>query len=184
MRQTLAMPITREEFDRTMASHEPRLRAQVLGQVGARQGLDVEEVIQEVRIRLWRVLSSEKVVEHLASYLRKTVVSVVIDSLRRRQARREDTLDELTEVPVDIPRAVSPEQLVDSQQRLDAARKAIAELPARRRLPAQLLLQGFNPQEIGEMLGLSDATARNLAYRGVEEIREALRRAGVEYWHE
>jgi len=179
------MPLSREQFDSTMATYEPRLRAHVLGQVGASQGLDVQEIIQEVRIRLWRVLSSEKVVEHLASYLRKTVMSVVIDSVRRNQALREDAIDDLLEHQLPAERhSVAPDKVVDSQQRVDAARKAISALPARRRVPAQLLLQGFNPQEIGQMLGLTDATARNLAYRGVDEIRAALRIAGVESWDE
>ncbi len=176
------MLLSREQFDLVMAQHEPRLRAQVLAQVGADQGLDVDEVTQEVRIRLWRVLSSERNVEHLASYLRRTVVSVVIDALRRQQARREDTLDDLdTTVGGDL---AAPDRVADHAQRLGLAQAAISALPARRRFPAQLLLQGFTTQEIGIMLGMSEATARNLAYRGVEEIRVALRAAGVEDWHD
>jgi len=110
------MPLSREQFDSTMATYEPRLRAHVLGQVGASQGLDVQEIIQEVRIRLWRVLSSEKVVEHLASYLRKTVMSVVIDSVRRNQALREDAIDDLLEHQLPAERhSVAPDKVVDSQ---------------------------------------------------------------------
>jgi RNA polymerase sigma factor (sigma-70 family) len=177
------MPLTRQQFDLTMAAHEPRLRAQVLSQVGANQGLDIDELIQDVRIRLWRILSSEKTVEHLASYLRRTVVSVVIDGLRRRQARREDALDLLdaTAVPGD---SLSPERAADSAQRVIRAQAAIGAVHERRRLPAQLLLQGFTTQEMANMLGLTEATARNLAYRGVEEIAGALRAAGLEDWDE
>ncbi len=175
------MPLTREQFNQVMAAHEPRLRVSVLAQVGAGQGLDVDELVQEVRIRLWRVLSSEKIVEHLASYLRKTVVSVVIDALRRHTARREDSLDQQVEPP---ETTLEPELQADRDQRVKRVHAAIAALPERRRLPAQLLLHGFNPQEIAQMTGLTTATARNLAYRGVEEIRASLRAGGQEDWDE
>jgi len=179
----LDMPLTREQFDQIMSTHEPRLRAHVSVRVRADQGLDVDDVIQEVRIRLWRVLSSEKIVEHLASYLRRTVVSVVIDALRRRQARREETFD-LQDVDVVDDSVVAPDRIADRAHRVQLAQAAIATLPERRRVPAQLLLQGFTTQEIGTMLGLTEASARNLAYRGVEEIRAALREAGAEDWDE
>ncbi len=177
------MPLTRQQFDETLAAHEPRLRAHVLGQLRADQGLDPDELIQEVRIRLWRVLSSERTVEHLASYLRKTVMSVVVDALRRQQARREDA-----PVADDIDTAdnavVAPERVADRAQRVQRAQQAITALPERRRVPAQLLLQGFTTQEIATMLGMTEATARNLAYRGVDEVRAALQAAGLEHWDE
>ena len=176
------MSLTREQFDQVMAAHEPRLRGCVLAQVGAGQGLDVDELVQEVRIRLWRVLSSEKTVEHLASYLRKTVASVVIDALRRHTARREDSLD--LQVVETAETTLEPELQADREQRVKRVHAAIAALPERRRVPAQLLLHGFNPQEIAQMTGLTEATARNLAYRGVEEIRASLRAGGQEDWDE
>lgn len=179
------MPLTREKFDEAMAAHEPRLRAQVLGQIGVGQGLDIEEVIQDVRIRLWHALSDEREVTHLASYLRRIVVSVVIDTLRRQRARREESLDALDNAGATAEASnVGPERSADRAQRVALAMAAIATLSERRRAPAQLLLQGFTTQEIGTMLGSTEATARNLAYRGVEEIREALRAAGLGDWND
>ena len=177
------MPITRTEFDQVMATHEPRLRIRVLGQVGAGQGLDVEEIIQDVRIRLWTALSGEREIAQLASYLRTTVVSAVIDALRRRTARREDPLEDAGDA-IAAQVGESPERGADRSQRVRIAQAAIAALPARRRAPAQLLLQGFTTQEIATMLGSTEATARNLAYRGVEEVREALRAKGIEDWND
>ena len=177
------MPLTREQFDRVMAAHESRLRVHVLNQIGSNQGLDVDEAIQDVRIRLWKALSSEREITHLASYVRRTVVSAVIDALRRRRARREDALDSLEAAGADAAAAGGgPERTADRAQRIALARAAIATLPERRRVPAQLLLQGFTTQEIARMLGYTEATARNLAYRGVEEIREGLRAAGTGDW--
>lgn len=177
------MALSRREFDQVMAAHEPLLRSRVLAQVGASQGLDADEIVQDVRIRLWQALSGPREIANLAAYLRTTVVSVVIDALRRRTARREDPLESMTE-PVDARTGEDPAQRADRAQRVADARAAIAALPERRRVPAQLLLQGFTTREIALMQGSTEATVRNLAYRGVEEVRAALRERGIEDWHD
>ena len=48
----------------------------------------------------------------------------------------------------------------------------------RRRRPVQLHLQGFGFAEVAKLLQLSDATARNLIYRGMDDLRELLREGG------
>src|SRR5262249_20841019 len=53
---------------------------------------DLDEVMQEVRIRLWRVHSGgsrqgEKIEQVSASYVYRTTMSAAIDILRRRRSR-------------------------------------------------------------------------------------------------
>lgn len=173
------------EFRAVLDRHEARLRALIQQRLSPGDGLDADDLAQEVRIRLWRALSTEKSVTHLASYIQKTVFSVVIDALRRRDARREQALDELPnteEAHVDDRLEASPEQQATWQGQTLLVQAALDTIPARRRLPAQLLLQGFNPGEIAHMLNLTDASARNLAYRGVEDLKLALRERGLEHW--
>ncbi|MDH4271336.1 MAG: hypothetical protein OEW18_05100, partial [Candidatus Aminicenantes bacterium] len=49
----------------------------------AKYGLDPEDIGQDVRLRLWRLLETEKNVANYASYIRKIVNSAVIDQLRK-----------------------------------------------------------------------------------------------------
>jgi len=42
----------------------------------------------------------------------------------------------------------------------------------------QLHLQGFSTMQIGVLLGISEAAARNLVYRGLDELRVQLRAQG------
>jgi DNA-directed RNA polymerase specialized sigma24 family protein len=42
----------------------------------------------------------------------------------------------------------------------------------------QLHLQGFGFAEVAKLLALTDATARNLIYRGMEDLRTHLREGG------
>lgn len=173
------------EFAAVLDRHEGRLRALIQQRLSPGDGLDAEDLAQEVRIRLWRAMSTEKGVTHLASYIQKTVFSVVIDALRRRDARREQALDEVLSAEVEHvderPQA-APEQLAMRHGQAVLVRTALASIPERRRLPAQLLLQGFNASEIASMLNLSDASARNLAYRGVDDLKLALKEQGLERW--
>src|SRR5512144_1315891 len=69
-------------------------------QVGRRYRLDesgLDEVVQEVRIRLWRARgTSEQVGETNTSYVYRTASSAALDVLRRRRARqaeRHDSID-------------------------------------------------------------------------------------------
>src|SRR5215216_1863740 len=50
---------------------------------------DVDEVMQQVRIRLWRAQGdSEQIARAPASYVYRTAVSAALDLIRRRQAQR------------------------------------------------------------------------------------------------
>lgn len=167
------MGLDRQAIDQLLRAQEPRLRAILLARVRGLAGADLDDLLQEVRLRLWKALESEKSIEHLASYLHKTVLSVVIDAQRRRASRPEEAMPELAEEWIADERA-SADASLRSAERQAAVRAALARLPQRRREPAQLLLMGHSAPEIARMLGLTEATARNLAYRGVEELRELL----------
>jgi DNA-directed RNA polymerase specialized sigma24 family protein len=55
---------------------------------------DVDEVFQEVRIRLWKALKDGgPIAEAPASDVYRTALSATVDLIRRRRPRREETLD-------------------------------------------------------------------------------------------
>ena len=56
----------------------------------SRPTIDAEDVEQEVRLKLWRLISSEKTIEHLPSYIYRVAYSVAIDHIRHTEARPED----------------------------------------------------------------------------------------------
>jgi DNA-directed RNA polymerase specialized sigma24 family protein len=45
----------------------------------------------------------------------------------------------------------------------------------------QLHLQGFGTADIGRLLDMTEATARNLVYRGLDELRERLKTEGWQH---
>jgi RNA polymerase sigma-70 factor (ECF subfamily) len=163
---------------------------QLLGQYGAklqallrshgldRHGIDIADVEQEVRIRLWRAVERDRSGAFHASYIQRTVMSAVIDALRRAEVRAAEPLPEDDEEAVQqLPEGpVGPERRARDRERMQALGRCMDAIPERRRLPIALHLQGFSLQEIAELADIpSVEAARKLVSRGMEELKSRLR---------
>lgn len=161
-----------------------RLRATIRRLVPRKLGIEADDVEQEARIRVWRALTDETNIERPASYLYRVAVSATIDAVRRLKARRERPL----EAPEDdedgtrnphVDPTPSPERQAQAAQLRRALSAALRALEPNRRRAVSLYLRGFGTQEIALLLGWSQPKARNLVYRGLEDLRQALRSAGI-----
>lgn len=138
---------------------------------------DVDELLQDVRVRLWRTQASDETLDTLnASYLKKVALSAAVDMLRRQHARREDSLQALS--AADETPAVLQAAPNDTIERSELARRfelALSTLASNRRVVVQLHLEGYQRQEIASLTGWTEGKVRNLLYRGMEELRISLR---------
>jgi RNA polymerase sigma factor (sigma-70 family) len=142
---------------------------------------DVDELLQDVRLRLWRARGdSEQIREVSSSYMYRTAVSAALDLLRRRRAKRTEPLDE---VPGEAEAVAAP----SSDPTADLAESELAEqvtqvvdtiAPARRPV-VRMYLAGYPREEIAELLGWTEAKTRNLLYRGLADLREGLLARGI-----
>ncbi len=150
-------------------------------------GLECDDIRQEASLRLWRALSSGREIPSLASYIYRVAVTTTIDAVRRVKARREQPLDSLETEPESAPQTPvaaaenAPDRVAQHHQVVEKVTRALAGLSENRRRATGLYLQGMTTREIGELLGWSEAKARNLAYRGLEDLRGRLRAEGIEY---
>jgi RNA polymerase sigma-70 factor (ECF subfamily) len=152
----------------------------MIRRVGRDHGLvdaDVDEVLQDVRIRIWRA-RAESVAQLNASYVHRTAVSAALDLVRRRRRDRTVSFEA-------SPRELSgaPETAADRRaERADLVgqvARAVDALPPSRRPVVRMYLHGYSREEIAQLLGWTEAKTRNLLYRGLADVREALRGAGV-----
>lgn len=135
---------------------------------------DVDEVLQDVRIRLWRALSTGERIAHApASYVYRTALSAALDLIRRRRARHEEAFDPFEErrAVVDTARADQPVELSELAGQLA---QAVAALRQPRRVVVRMHLAGYHRHEIAELLGWTEAKTRNLLYRGLADVRRRL----------
>ncbi|GIX34724.1 MAG: hypothetical protein KatS3mg126_0503 [Lysobacteraceae bacterium] len=160
-----------------------RVRAEIARHRLERHGIDPDDVEQEVRIRLWSTLQRDPNALLPASYVMRTVSSVLVDAVRRSEARPVEALpDEPDGLALDgLGRtAPRPDEAAEDGQFAAAVVAAIKALPVRRRRPLQLYLQGFTVPEVAELCGLSFDAGRKLVYRGLDELKARLRAEGWE----
>jgi RNA polymerase sigma factor (sigma-70 family) len=137
---------------------------------------DIDEVIQGVRIRVWRALAtSEKISAAPASYVYRTAVSAALDLIRRRRARREHELERFGEGLPARSGGVQPDQMLDESELISRLARALADLSRSRRVVVRMHLLGYHRNEIAELLGWTEAKTRNLLYRGLSDLRTRLK---------
>jgi RNA polymerase sigma-70 factor (ECF subfamily) len=158
--------------------------AGMVRQVGWRHRLseaDIDEVMQEVRIRLWRARQdSEQITQSSASYVYRTAASAALDVIRRRRARRADmaeTLDEAVSAPAAT--LAGPDQDLEGSELAQQVAKAVDEITPSRRPVVRMHLAGYDREEIAKLLGWSEAKTRNLLYRGLADLRARLTERGI-----
>jgi RNA polymerase sigma factor (sigma-70 family) len=140
---------------------------------------ELAEVIQNLRVRLWRAHREAMAITHLgSSYVYHAGISATLDVIRERRSRRHQIpLDSLAQDP---PAAESADPAV-RVERADDARivaDAIRSLSQARRVPVRMYLAGYSRDDIARSLGWSEAKTRNLLYRGLDDLRAELRRRG------
>jgi RNA polymerase sigma factor (sigma-70 family) len=151
--------------------------------VGARRGLveaDLDEVLQDVRIRLWQAGEGGKALEELgSSYLYHVATTAALDVLRRRRARRADDTEDISERADLKMDNASPHETLEARELASQIGAALETLAIDRRVAVRLHLAGYDREDIARMLGWTEARTRNLLYRGLDDLRRRLTEMGI-----
>ena len=173
-----------ERFEALLRELGGRLRSAALRRLPRDLGVGLDELEQEIRIRLWQALERETEIRGAASSLERVAMTAAIDAVRRVRARREEPL----EMPVDgedEPRVTLPDPSISPERRAELAETgrrielALAVLSEDRRIAVEMYLQGFEIDEIARTLDWTRGRARNLVYRGLADLRAELRTQGI-----
>jgi RNA polymerase sigma factor (sigma-70 family) len=138
-------------------------------------GVDPEDVFQEVRIRLWKALCNENIIHKPSSYIKKVVTTVVIDQLRKY--KREEgilSIEKTKQISESNSNYLSRLRIDDrdSQIVLD---NALDNLKISRRTVVKLYLLNMRVPEIASTFNWSLNKTRNLLYRGLSDLKKALK---------
>ena len=167
-------------LERTVSSYAALVRR--VGWQHRLSDADVDELLQDVRLRLWRARGdSEQIGAVSSSYMYRTAVSAALDLLRRRRARRTESLDDVpaaVEAAASTPTSDPTAALAESELAEQVTRVVDTIAPARRPV-VRMYLAGYGREEIAELLGWTEAKTRNLLYRGLADVREGLLAQGI-----
>jgi RNA polymerase sigma factor (sigma-70 family) len=149
-------------------------------------GIDLEDVEQEVRVKIWTFLKKGKKIDNLPSYIKRVAYSQTIDELRKAMKQRPSSepeslrrvfsgADQITAAPMDL----SPESRLDERETRESLGSMVDSLSENRRKVLRLFLKGLTIEEISSSLQWDKTTVRHLFYRGIDDLRE-LRRSQAE----
>ena len=174
-------------LERLLERYATLLRAIIAQNCPRHLGIQIADIEQEARLRLWKALQREKELIDPASYIYRIAVTTTIDAVRRVNARREEQLklpdedEKRTPAHLAADAIQQPDAVTERRELMSAVASAVASLAENRRRAVELHLQGLTLGEIADLLGWTEARSRNLVYRGMEDLREALRRRGIDY---
>ena len=167
------------EFEKIVATHQQR--ALRIAYYYLRNTADVEEVVQDAFLKAFLHLPSFREELVFKLWFTKIVINACLDRIKatKRRSRWMVSVDaqqyeELLRHPDNEP---SPERLVFLDERSTELRLAVMKLPERQRAVIVLnVFQGHSNKEVGQVLGLSDATVRVHLFRAIQALRKMLGR--------
>jgi len=167
-------PVQAHWFAAEIQPHEPALRAYLRRWL--RSETDVDDVVQEVYVRLFRARKDESFSK---AFIFVVARNIVRDLWRRSSTAEIVPITETVALPVlqDNP-GVS--ELVSRRQELALLREAIGSLPERCREVFLLRkIQGLSQKEIAATLGITENTVETLVAKGAHRCADYFRKHGL-----
>ena len=151
------MPLALDKLSSELEAAVGRFAA-LVRRVGLRHRLseaDLEDVLQEVRIRLWRARSRpqpEKPEQVSASYVYRVAVSSAVDLLRRRRARGAEQTVALEEIEEPVADGPDPARSVEESELEKQLVCAIEAITPSRRPVVRMYLAGYSGEEVAKVI--------------------------------
>jgi len=126
-----------------------------------------DDVAQETFLRLYRSSPRYSPTAAFPTWLHRIVVNLCLDAMKRRKAVPHDSLEAMDG-------GSRPDPLI-AQERADAVRRELAELPERQRVAVVLhRFDGLGHKEIAAVTGWSESAVESLLVRAYARLRERL----------
>lgn len=130
---------------------------------------EAEDVLQESFINAFRNLDNYRGDATFGSWLKRIVVNKSINALKKR---RFEVLPEGDDF--DVPEEEG-EEVYKAELTVDKVKRAIESLPDGYRSVLSLyLLEGYDHQEIAEILGVTESTSKSQLNRSKKKLKELL----------
>lgn len=150
-------------------------------------GVTLDDVYQEVSIRVLKLLKNDREIDNLASYIYRITANVIVDLARANSRHSNETplpehRDESDSYQPDIDsEAPQPDSRLLNKELQQALMAAIETLPKDRRIAAKMRLQGYSVKEMMALTGWPYYKAENLSKRSMAALKEQLEKMGIEY---
>ena len=138
-----------------------------------------DDLAQEAVLKVMTAAQREGERSLSSFYLYRVAHSTLVDEIRRRQRRREVSLDvessdDQSNGGPEPQAAGNPEQDASLRELSLALRDCLLDMSKDRRLAVTLYLQGHTVPDAARILGWPAKRTENLVYRGLADLRQCL----------
>ncbi len=135
---------------------------------------EAEDVLQEAFINAFRNLDKYRGDATFGAWLKRIVVNKAINALKKR---KHESIPE--DEHWDVAEAEPPAEYGD-EFTVERVKRCIEQLPDGYRTVLSLyLLEGYDHQEISEIMGISESTSKSQLNRAKNKLRELLTEKGL-----
>lgn len=135
--------------------------------------MEAEDIVQESFIKAFMKLDQYKAEVTFGAWLKRIVINKSIDVLKSKKQRLID-LEDVHMSVVDEP--MESAWMVEDHVTVTTVKAAIASLPDKYRYVVVLyLIEGYDHQEISEILNISEVASRTQLSRGKAKLKDLLK---------
>lgn len=133
---------------------------------------EAEDVMQEAFLNAFTKIGDYKGEVSFGAWLKKIVINRSLDYLKKRKVKFEEINEKTNQLP--------DYQLEIKEVNMDVVKGAIQKLPDGYRVVLSLfLIEGYDHEEISEILGISNSNSRTQYLRAKNKLRELLKNREV-----
>ncbi len=131
---------------------------------------EAEDIVQDVIIKIWKMGDRVEEIENLESYALRLTRNLAVDR-QRMKVNQTETFDEMAD---EHNYYISPnvEKRIEQQERIDAIRTIMAQMPEKQRSIMQLRdFEGKSYKEISDILQISEDQVKVYLFRARQFVK-------------
>ncbi len=129
---------------------------------------EAEDVMQEAFLNAFTKIDTYKGEVSFGAWLKRIVINRSLDYLKKRKVKFEEINEKTNQLP--------DYQMEIKEVNMDVIKDAIQKLPDGYRVVLSLfLIEGYDHEEISEILGISNSNSRTQYLRAKNKLRELLK---------
>lgn len=143
----------------------------IIAQRYMRDAAAAEDAMQEAFIKAFQKLEQFKGDVTFGAWLKRIVINTCLDTIKARKLEVQSLQDETLHIVEE-----NDDWNVPDQTTIEEVKEAIESLNENHRIVVQLyLMEGYDHQEISEILNITESASRTNLHRGKKELQKHLK---------
>ncbi len=174
------MGLMPEPIEKIIEALSPYLSSKLSSLGYIRNGVEKDDLLQEIRIRIWKAYRSRgDDIQYFNAYIKKIVFSVFINEINR--IKKEDKLLEIARTNASQQDGSNEERLASHELLKKTLVASIGNINKSKQQVIKLRLEGYTIDQIARLNNWSYRKTCNMLYRGIRELKHEMRKKGIYY---